>query len=257
MTNNRWNLWNKLPQYGDLFYKRATGKAPEMESSKSVSHLLKNYYKPGDRVCDVGCGAGHYLSSLRKRLDKNINYIGVDSTEYYIKLARKAFGADITFVRGSIFDLPFPKNNFDIVICCNVLLHLPPPLIKPLFELVRISKKYIIVRLLVGESNYIIKRIYEPDEIQNGKTKESDLIKSDQDIKCFGYFNMYTKKYLKEIVYKIHKTAKVTILPDNKFNDFDNSKVRGAFKKIATRAINGKQISGNLIYNWHYLIIEK
>lgn len=257
MIGNKWSLWKKLPKYGDLFYKRAVGKSPEMESSKSVALLLKNYYKPGDKICDVGCGAGHYLFSLRKRLDKNVNYVGVDSTEYYVKLARKAFGVNSTFIKGSIFDLPFPRNNFDVVICCNVLLHLPPPPTKPLSELIRIAKKYVIVRLLVGESNYIIKRVYESDEIKNGKIKESDLIKSDHDIKSFGYFNMYTKKYLKELVFKINKTAKITIISDNEFEDFDNSKVRGAFKKIGTRVINGKQISGNLIYDWHYLIIEK
>lgn len=252
-----WKLWHKFPEYGDVLYKRAIGIYGEMESSKSLSALLKKLYLPGLKVCDVGCGAGHYLFSFRKRIDKGIDYTGVDSTKYYIKLAQKAFNNKKIFMVGDIMDLPFTKDSYDIVICCNLILHLPPPPLKPLSELIRIAKKYVVIRTLIGESNYIIKRIYEPKELGVKNLKELDLVKTDDKINNFGFLNMYTESYFKELIISIDKSLKIKIVKDTNFKNFDNSKFSIRLPKMATKVINGKQISGNLIYDWRYIIIEK
>ena len=41
-------------------------------------------------ILDVGCAAGHYYNSLKK-IDKNINYTGIDATKKYISFAKKFF----------------------------------------------------------------------------------------------------------------------------------------------------------------------
>ncbi len=51
--------------YGDLFFDRATGKLPEMESSKAAAARITALAKSGDSLLDVGCGAGHYYRSIR------------------------------------------------------------------------------------------------------------------------------------------------------------------------------------------------
>ena len=40
--------------YGDLFFKRATGALPEMESSKAAAKRLADMLRPGDRILDAG-----------------------------------------------------------------------------------------------------------------------------------------------------------------------------------------------------------
>ncbi|MFC1931522.1 class I SAM-dependent methyltransferase [Chloroflexota bacterium] len=126
MTDD-WRVWKQDKFYGDLMYKRATGTLDEMESSKALCKILSHFYEKGMKVLDIGCGAGHYLRSLRLRIDENIDYTGVDATEYYVELARKAFGDASRFLCGDIYNLQFKANSFDIVICNNLLLHLPPP----------------------------------------------------------------------------------------------------------------------------------
>ena len=54
------------------------------------------------KLLDVGCGAGHYLKSIKERLNKTVDYIGLDATKYYIDLAKKAFPVN-EFIVGDIF----------------------------------------------------------------------------------------------------------------------------------------------------------
>ena len=79
------------------------------------------------RILDFGCASGHYYNSLEK-IDKNIDYTGIDSTKDYINFGKKFFKSNknVKLFKGDIFSLD--KNfykKFDITFCCNVLLHLP------------------------------------------------------------------------------------------------------------------------------------
>lgn len=99
--------------------------------------------KDGDRVLDAGCGNGRLLEALKL---KKIEYLGVDSSEKLIKIAKERFGAesDIGFKAAEqITDSQFPilsfkfqvcdlvdlgtisELNFNYVFCAAVLHHLP------------------------------------------------------------------------------------------------------------------------------------
>ena len=80
--------WNTSVEYGVVFYRRATGELPEMESSKALALLLKDRVKQDDHILDVGCGGGHYLRSLRNTVNVSFRYTGVDITASYIDLAK-------------------------------------------------------------------------------------------------------------------------------------------------------------------------
>jgi ubiquinone/menaquinone biosynthesis C-methylase UbiE len=249
-----YRIWDKVFKYGDSFYNRAIGKTEEMECAKSICEVIKPIYRPNKTLLDVGCGAGHYLRSLRERIDKNINYTGVDITEYYIVKAKEVF-KDVRFFIDDIYDLSFKDNSFDIVICNNVVMHLPPPPKKYLSELLRVSSEYVIIRVPIGKRNYIIKEVKDhndnlnKDELKHLKT----LIKDDGKPALWNYLNIYTKEYLEEAVLQINPDYVVTFIPDNKFSNFKSTENT----KTSTTVIDGRQVSGNIILDYYFMVVKK
>lgn len=224
-------IWKRDVKYGDVFFERAVGIRDEMESSKAVCKILSPIYKKDMKILDVGCGAGHYLRSLKERIDNNINYVGVDITEEYLEKARKAF-KDYLFTKEDIHHLTFKNNSFDVVMCNNVILHLPPYPKKAISELLRVSSDYVIIRTPCGMRNYIIKEI-----------------KGD----CWNFLNLYTVEYIKDAIKKIDKSASVEVVPDVFWKELRNV-VQSDTK---TEIIDGRQVSGNIILDWTFFIIKK
>lgn len=251
-----WNNWDKEKEYGELLFKRATGLSEEMNSSKAVAKLIKTYYRPGMKVLDVGCGAGHYLVSLRNIVDRNIDYTGVDPTAHYLNLARKAFGDTAAFHEGSIFDLPFADNSFDIVICNHVILHMPPESIERAFsELIRVSKHYTVTRTVFGERNYIIREILNENDIRPGKDhRVIEYSNFDLSQQNFRYFNMYTADFIQQMIL-VNNKVKLEIRDDRDYTTFDNSKEINI--NTATKTIGEMQVSGNLILDYKFIITNK
>lgn len=252
-----WKIWDNWPGYGNILFKRATGELEEMKCAISVCRHVSDRYKPGMRLLDVGCGAGHYLRSLRQRVDPFMDYTGVDATSSYLDLAKKAF-PDVHFLSGDIHNLPVESNAFDIVMCNNLLLHLPPPPTRVLSELLRVSRKHIIIRTVLGERNYVIKELRSSGELGettgfNQEVSEDDVFDQEGEAARYNYFNMYTEQYLRKELLKIASDASVVIVEDSG-NNFDNRKVGG---KTATYISGGRQISGNLILDWRFILIEK
>lgn len=247
------NVWNKDKKYGEYFYKMSIGELPNMFCADAVANLVKKIYKKKTTLLDVGCGVGHYLRSLRERVDKNINYTGVDFSPSYIKLARQAYQNSAKFLVGSVQNIPFKSKQFDIVMTNNVLLHIPPPPLKAFKELLRVSKKYIIIRTVFGERNYIMKEVLTNSDFKISRP-DTALFKSDGTPMSFNYFNLYTEKYFRDLVKKIAPKAKVTITKDLSYKKFDNRKTT---RSTGTKVVNGLQVSGNLLLDWRFIIIEK
>lgn len=77
--------------------------------------------KAGDRVLDVGCGTGDWLSHLG-----DVTYVGVDLSASYIDSARKRFDGhpSATFLVGDAAHLPEDLGRFDLAMVTGVLHHL-------------------------------------------------------------------------------------------------------------------------------------
>lgn len=121
-------------------YKKYSNKNPLM--SIVISHFL-NQVKliidslDGDNILDVGCGEGFVIDFL-----KNKNIIGLDISEDALIIA-KTQSPDNRFFRGDIYNLPFQKDNFDIVIVIEVLEHIND-VERAIDDVKRVSKKYCI-----------------------------------------------------------------------------------------------------------------
>lgn len=251
--NDNWRIWDKKKDYGELLQQRATGAQEEMESSKALCEVLKPLYQHGMKVLDVGCGAGHYLRSLRLRVDEKMDYTGVDATEYYIELAKQAFQSSSTFMKADIYKLPFADNSFDIVTCNNLILHLPPHPVQPISELLRVAARHIIIRTVFGERNYVIQEVREPQGNSTSAAEEVDYFTTQDGPVFFNYFNMYTEQYFRSLISRIDTTYTVSVLKDESWQPFDNTRYAG---RTATRAMDSNQVSGNLLLDWRFIVIS-
>jgi len=73
-------------------------------------------------ILDAGCGTGGSLTWARRRLDSQ-TLVGIDISPHAIQFCRARSGA--LAVQGSVLNLPFRAEAFDLVLCQDVLQHLP------------------------------------------------------------------------------------------------------------------------------------
>src|SRR5258708_16302348 len=92
-----------------------------------------------ESILDVGCGEGFTLNKLKAAgIGKKLE--GIEYLDEAIKLGKK-YHPDIVIKKGTIYDLPYKDNSFDLLLCTEVLEHLEYPK-KALKELVRVTKRY-------------------------------------------------------------------------------------------------------------------
>jgi len=80
--------------------------------------------KNDSKILDVGCGNGRLLEAFK---DKNVEYLGVDSSEKFVRLAKSEIRNPKSEIRnGNILELgDIAEVNFDYVFCIAVLHHIP------------------------------------------------------------------------------------------------------------------------------------
>jgi ubiquinone/menaquinone biosynthesis C-methylase UbiE len=77
----------------------------------------------GDRILEVGCGNGYYLSLLN-RLGLNIDLVGIDNDQLALTDAAKFIGdKGVKLILADASKIPFPANSFDKVVMSEVIEH--------------------------------------------------------------------------------------------------------------------------------------
>jgi SAM-dependent methyltransferase len=103
--------------------------------------------RSGDRILDIGCGSGRHVCEAA-RCD-NVMTIGVDLCFNDLLKARERMdyhhrvgahgGGPFGLMTASITRLPFQADSFDLVICSEVLEHIPDHE-QAVMELLRVTK---------------------------------------------------------------------------------------------------------------------
>ncbi len=246
--HNQWG--RKQDKYGDLFFKRAKGYLDEMESSKATAKIITPFIKNNNKILDAGCGVGHYLRSILKLSKNKFQYIGVDLTEKYIKLANTIdWKIPTKFVKMNIENLKFKKNYFDVSFCSNVLLHLENPNLAVL-NLVNSTKKFVLLRTLISNKDYVTKEVINQKNFNNfGKSLKP---------KNFIYYNSFSKKTINEWVKVSKKKYSIKFIEDKNFNP-NKIKQNYQYKQNLTentKVFNRKQFNGPLMLNWYFVLIQ-
>lgn len=235
--------------YGRVFYKRAIGELPEMESSKAAGGILHDEVVAGDRILDAACGAGHYLRTMRNMIGHPFSYVGVDQSESYVELARQAYDGydDTEFITGDLYRLPFQDRQFDVTLCANVLLHLPS-IEMPIRELCRVTSRFLLLRTLIGDRSFLIRQVWEDEDDEGGAG----------DPQRFHNHNIYSSAYVKTLLSRIPRVASFEIVPDR---DFDPARIEASISDHqgapdATTMLNGWQVNGYILQPWAFVMVR-
>ena len=85
---------------------------------------------PGSKVLDVGCGEGRHIFGILNEFE-NVYCYGIDQDipsldkcKEGLEFFKELDSNGTIFQQGSVYQLPFKENFFDLIICSEVLEHL-------------------------------------------------------------------------------------------------------------------------------------
>lgn len=88
--------------------------------------------KPGDRILDIGCGPGRHACEAVKHPGVSVTAVDVAAEELIKARENLTYCADLGQCRGKwatvaadITKLPFDDATFDLIICAEILEHIP------------------------------------------------------------------------------------------------------------------------------------
>jgi SAM-dependent methyltransferase len=95
-------------------------------------------------LLDAGCGNGRFYRALAQAgLLERLRYRGIDLTEKLVEAARTLHPEGV-FEQGSIEELPYENDSFDIVVCQHIVRYLPS--YEPaLAELLRVARGFAVL----------------------------------------------------------------------------------------------------------------
>jgi 2-polyprenyl-3-methyl-5-hydroxy-6-metoxy-1,4-benzoquinol methylase len=118
--------------YGETYFHNSdSGTVGYTDYLKDENHIrqtfqgrlnwLEKFIQHG-KLLDVGCAAGFFLDEAHKR---GWQVQGLDVSNFAVEYTSKRFGFDVR--HGSLLDLDYPKNTYDLITLWDVIEHVPDP----------------------------------------------------------------------------------------------------------------------------------
>ncbi|KYK35267.1 MAG: methyltransferase domain-containing protein [Theionarchaea archaeon] len=89
-------------------------------------------------ILDIGCGSGAVTADIASLTDGHVT--GIDTDEKNLAQAELIVPDNVTLMKASALDLPFPDNTFDLVVFSVVFLYIEDQQ-KAVNEMARVTKK--------------------------------------------------------------------------------------------------------------------
>ena len=132
----------------------------------------KNILRCGARILDVGCAHGYLIAELQDKYGHSVK--GVDYSPYAVENSEKSVRGKIR--QGDILKLPFRKNEFDAVICLDVINYLEEKNIpKAIQNMARISKKFVFFGAIFKYS-WTASQKWNPDKFRKSVLAKKEYI---------------------------------------------------------------------------------
>jgi SAM-dependent methyltransferase len=126
--------------FADQYYDYAWSKIASTispDDEERIENTLSLIPTDCSSILDIGCGDGRVTNRLTTRY---VRVVGLDNSIEALRYLRASA------ILGNIEHLPFPDKTFDLVLCSEVLEHLPFSVYsKALAEIERVAAKYIII----------------------------------------------------------------------------------------------------------------
>lgn len=118
--------------------------ARNVPSVQEQKHIIFDLLKlqAGDKVLDIGCGTGDDVRDIAQKVGTTGLSVGIDVSKDMIEVARKRSVervGPVEFHLGSIYNLNFPDNIFDVTRCERLFEHLDHP-VQALQEMIRVTR---------------------------------------------------------------------------------------------------------------------
>jgi len=118
------NQMKKMVNSYDLYMKRITlGREDALR--KMTVDLAQ--VKQGDCILEVGCATGTLSLAAKRQAGPTGSVFAIDIIPGMIEVSQKKAAQaklDVTFQSGSIDNIPFPNDNFDVVMCSFMIFHM-------------------------------------------------------------------------------------------------------------------------------------
>lgn len=205
------------------------------------------------KIADFGCGGGT-LSFHLSKIFKNATFSLLDYNENAIEIAKEINKGDkFDFTQGSIFELPFDDNSFDMVFCWQLLLIFNlNDLKKAIYEMLRVLKpngKFYASSLFNFEHNVDISSSFYDNTLN---------YEANQQAISYNTYSIQTMNKILENKAKFHKIHE--FIPQI---DFLRDKMGGGIGTYTQKILQDDgivkriQISGGMLMSWGILEIKK
>ena len=189
---------NDLKEYKEIRekdseYKKRYLQEIDLWKNKYMISLISK--KPGiNKIIEIGCATGDLLQRFPINV-KPENRFGIDISKKNILFAKKNY-PKINFIHGTIDNLDFPKNYFDLLILSDIIEHVEKPL-QFLRKTSQISK-YIVINLPLQKCQYYKNRKYGPDD-EDGHLRAYNF---DEALSLIGRSGLKIIKYKQKYICK-------------------------------------------------------
>tara|TARA_R100000700_G_C3179119_1_gene155348 strand:- start:6588 stop:7250 length:663 start_codon:yes stop_codon:yes gene_type:complete len=137
---------------GNYTHAGVTHEAPTLESFKDWMGdpmerdrvEVRNFFGDFESILDAGCGGCPEYYGLQDK--KGLKYTGMDITPKIVEFNKSR---DINCVQGSLNEIPFDDNSFDLVHSRHVVEHMSN-IELPLKEMIRVSKGKVVLSFFIS-----------------------------------------------------------------------------------------------------------